>query len=197
MNFCSNCAAPVTLEIPEGDDRLRHVCRSCGMIHYQNPKMVVGCIPMWRDRLLLCRRSIEPRRGKWTLPAGYLENNETAAQGAARETLEEAGARVKDLTLYGVYNLPFVDQVYLIFRADMVDDDFEAGAESLDVRLFDPDQIPWDELAFTVIRETLDRWVADRRTGEYTFHVGDIQGARTHHPDPPPPPGASPAPPTE
>ncbi len=178
MKFCSDCGGPVQLEIPEGDDRLRHVCPSCGAIHYQNPKMVVGCIPEWRGRILLCRRAIEPCYGEWTLPAGYLENHETAAEGATRETLEEAGARVGDLAPYGMYSLPFVDQVYFMFRASLLDGDFSPGEESLDVRLYDPDHIPWDELAFTVMRETLGRWIRDRRTGEFPFHVVDIQDAR-------------------
>ncbi|MEW8208657.1 MAG: NUDIX hydrolase [Candidatus Thiodiazotropha taylori] len=133
MNFCSQCGAKVEVKVPDGDNRPRHVCDSCSTIHYQNPKIVVGCIPVWEDQILLCRRAIEPRYGLWTLPAGFMENGETSQQGAARETLEEATARVDVEGLYGLYNLPHINQVYLIFRSRLLDLEFAAGTESLEV----------------------------------------------------------------
>ncbi len=178
MNFCSHCGARVELRVPPEDDRPRYVCDHCGAIHYQNPKVVVGCIPEWEERILLCRRAIEPRRGLWTLPAGYLENGETAAHGAARETREEAMASVEELTPYALFNLAFVAQLYLMFRATLAEPAYGPGAESLEVDLFALGEIPWDALAFPVIRETLKRYVADRETGRYPFHMGDIQPER-------------------
>src|SRR5690606_22141459 len=146
----------------------------CQLIHYQNPKMVVGCIPEWEDRILLCRRAIEPHRGKWTLPAGFMENNETLPQGAARETLEEANARVEILDLYAAYSLPHISQVYLLFRAKLLDLDFSPGIESLEVKLFEERDIPWNEIAFQVIRTSLERFLLERRTGAPVFHTGKI-----------------------
>jgi ADP-ribose pyrophosphatase YjhB (NUDIX family) len=136
--------------------------------------MVVGCIPEWENRILLCRRAIEPRKGKWTLPAGFMENNETLAQGAARETLEEANARVEILDLYAAYSLPHISQVYLLFRAKLLDLDFSPGIESLEVSLFEERDIPWDEIAFQVIRIPLERFLAERRTSQPVFHTGQI-----------------------
>jgi ADP-ribose pyrophosphatase YjhB (NUDIX family) len=174
MNFCSHCGSSVELLIPAGDTLMRHVCAACGTVHYQNPKMVVGCIPEWEDKILLCKRAIEPRLGKWTLPAGFMENGETANFGAARETLEEANARVEIGALYTFYNLPGINQVYLLFRGRLLDLDFSAGTESLEVRLFAEHEIPWNELAFPTISETLKHYYADRRNGGFGFHLGDI-----------------------
>jgi ADP-ribose pyrophosphatase YjhB (NUDIX family) len=175
MNYCSHCGAKITTVIPPGDDRPRHVCAACGTIHYENPKMVVGCIPEWQDRVLLCRRAIQPRHGQWTLPAGYLENGERVAEGAKRELFEEACARSISLVPYALYDLTFVNQMYLFFRAPLAGAEFSAGKESLEVRLFDENQIPWDELAFQVVSETLKRYFEDRRTGTFTFHTGQIR----------------------
>ena len=136
MNYCTHCASPLVQRVSSGDDRTRHMCDVCGTIHYQNPKMVVGTIPRYRDRVLLCRRAIEPRYGFWTLPAGYLESGESLADGARRETLEEAGTSVDDLIPFAVYNITFVSQIYFMFLADMVSHEFSAGHESLDVQLF-------------------------------------------------------------
>ncbi len=175
MKFCSACGAPVERRIPAGDERERFVCPSCDTIHYQNPNIVTGCIPEWEDRILLCRRAIEPRRGLWTLPAGFMENGESTQQGAARETWEEARARVEVIELYSLFNLPHIDQVYLLFRARMLDTDFGPGPESLEVALFREDQIPWDELAFPVVAKTLKLYFADRHAGAYRLKLGDIE----------------------
>ena len=174
MNFCSDCGASITFRVPDGDTLPRHVCNTCGTIHYQNPKMVVGCIPEWGDKILLCKRAIEPRHGKWTLPAGFLENGETAGQCAFRETFDEANARVEVGAMYTFYNLPGINQIYVLFRGRLLDLDFSAGEESLEVRLFDEHEIPWDQLAFPTITETLKHYYADRRNGGFGFHIGDI-----------------------
>ncbi len=179
MNFCPDCAAPLTRRIPEGDDRLRNVCDACGKIHYENPKVVVGCIPEWKGRILMCRRAITPRMGKWTLPAGYLENGESVAVGAERETREETGATVKIVAAYTLFNLPFVNQIYLMFRARMLSADFSAGTESLEVALFPEARIPWKEIAFTVVEQTLRRFFADRAAGLFPFFMADIQPTDT------------------
>ena len=174
MNFCSQCGAPVTLRIPAGDSLPRYVCTACDAIHYQNPKIVAGCIPEWQGRVLLCRRAIEPRYGLWTLPAGFMENGETTPAAAAREALEEANAVVSDLMLYGLFNLPQINQVYLLFRGCLQQGRASAGAETLEVGLFTEAEIPWEELAFPVIRETLELYFDDRRNGVYPVRMGDI-----------------------
>ena len=178
MKYCSNCSALVELRVPEGDTLPRYVCPTCSVIHYQNPKMVVGCIPEWEDQILLCRRAIEPRHGLWTLPAGFMENAETLAQAAARETLEEANARVEMGALYAIYNLPHINQVYVLFRARLLDLNFKPGIESLDVKLFSEAEIPWDTMAFRVIREPLQRYFDERRQGQFGFHMGTIDAER-------------------
>lgn len=174
MNFCSNCGDTVKFRTPAGDDRPRYLCESCGTIHYENPKIVVGCIVERKGKILLCRRAIEPRSGKWTLPAGYLENGETVAQGARRETLEEAGARIEILAPYALFNICYVNQVYLMFRARMADANIKAGSESSEVRFFLERDIPWDQIAFTVIEETLRHYFKDKPTGLFPFHMSDI-----------------------
>lgn len=178
MKYCSNCASAVNLSIPEGDSLPRHVCENCGTIHYQNPKIVAGCIPMWEDRILMCKRAIDPRYGKWTLPAGFMENGETVAQAAARETIEEAQAEVVDLQLYGLFNIPHVNQVYIMFRGELETPSFAAGQESLEVCLLSEDEIPWDQLAFPVIHRTLHLFVEDRRRGTFGNHMFDIAPKR-------------------
>ena len=166
MNFCSDCGQPVALAIPADDNRLRHVCADCGTIHYQNPKLVIGTIPWWEPdrKVLLCKRAIEPRRGYWTLPAGFMENNETTEEAAQRETLEEAGARVELLGLYALLNVPHVHQVHLFYRARLLDLDFYAGIESLECRLFSENEIPWQDLAFPTVSHTIERFFADLST---------------------------------
>jgi len=175
MNFCSDCGARVSRRIPAGDSLPRWVCDACGTIHYQNPKIVVGCIPEWEDRILLCRRAIEPRHGFWTVPAGFMENGETTADGALRETLEEANARVEILGLYAIYNIPHIDQVYMLFRGRLLDLDFHAGEETLETRLVTESEVPWNLLAFATVRNTLHHYYADRRAGAYRFHMGTIE----------------------
>lgn len=174
MNFCAQCGASLRFEVPPSDNRPRHVCSSCATVHYQNPKIVAGCIPEWEDRLLLCRRAIEPRSGMWTLPAGFMELGETSSEAALRETLEEANARVDMLGLYTVMNLPHIDQVYMMFRGRLLDLEFSAGDESREVALFKPAEIPWAELAFPTIRHTLQFYVQDQRRGVFEMRCGDI-----------------------
>lgn len=175
MKFCSQCGAPVALRVPRGDTLERHVCEACHTIHYQNPRMVVGCVVESGSRILLCRRGIEPRQGLWTVPAGYLEIGETLEQGAARETLEEANARVEIGPLYAIYNIPHISQVYLLFRARLVDNRIHAGAETLEVALCDEAEIPWDQLAFATVRNTLQHYFSDRRRGAFPLHIGTIE----------------------
>lgn len=166
IHFCSQCGSPMAKRIPEDDDHLRDVCTRCGHVHYENPKVVVGTIPVFGDRILMCRRNIEPRKGKWTLPAGYLENGESVQDGAVRETLEETRARVRLLGPYRMFNILFVDQIYMMFRAELLSNDFGPTPESTEVRLFSQDQIPWDEIAFEVIVKTLEDFFRDRAGGE-------------------------------
>lgn len=175
MKYCSHCSATVELLIPEGDSLPRYVCTTCHVIHYQNPKVVVGCIPEWEDKILLCRRAIEPRLGWWTVPAGFMENNETLAQAAARETLEEATARVEIGDLYAIYSLPHISQVYVLFRAQLLDLDFKPGIESLEVKLMSEPEIPWEDMAFRVIHDPLRRYFNERRQGKLGFHMGVIE----------------------
>ena len=151
MNSCSSCGARTEIKIPEGDSLPRSVCTECHTIHYQNPRIIAGTLPIWQDQVLLCKRAIAPREGYWTLPAGFLENSETVAEGAARETQEEANAQVSDLQLYTVFSLPHISQVYMFFRADLEGPEYSSGPESLEVELFSEQDIPWDELAFPVI----------------------------------------------
>lgn len=164
MKFCSNCANPVSFIVPPGDNRQRFCCSACNSIHYQNPRAVVGTLPVLGERVLLCKRAIEPRYGYWTLPAGFMENGETTAEGASRETLEEAGARVELQGLYSLIDVPHVDQIHLFFRARLLNTDFDPGTESLEVKLFDESQIPWDNIAFRTVSQTL-RWFFEDRAG--------------------------------
>ena len=184
MKFCSECGSPdVAWRIPDGDTVPREVCRACGAIHYRNPKVVVGCLATWEDRVLLCRRAIEPRHGLWTLPAGFMENGETLAAGAARETIEEARARVDVGELYTVISLPQISQVYVMFRSRLLDLDFGPGPESLEVRLFHEDEIPWDRIAFRTIARTLRTFFLDRRDGAFPLHVSALERRARLEPD--------------
>ena len=184
VKFCSSCGSPsITSRIPEGDTLPRFVCDNCATIHYQNPKIVVGCLPEWEDRVLLCKRAIEPRYGLWTLPAGFLENGETLMNGALRETLEEAHARVALGELYTVVSLPQINQVYMMFRATLLDLDFGPGSESLDVKLFDESEVPWESLAFRTIARTLRNYFVDRRLRACTLHVSALERRSPLTPD--------------
>jgi ADP-ribose pyrophosphatase YjhB (NUDIX family) len=183
MKFCSECAHPVSLAVPPDDNRPRYVCEHCGVIHYQNPKMVIGSIPVWEHdgetRILLCKRAIEPRRGYWTLPAGFMENGETTMEAALRETLEEAGARVRMHELFSLLNVPHVHQVHMFYRATLLDLDYEAGIESLEVKLFSEAEIPWNDIAFSTVGHTLKYFFADllkvrNDGGAYGLHTQDI-----------------------
>ncbi len=178
MNFCSNCGARVVTRIPEGDTLPRFVCDACNTIHYENPKMIVGCVAEWQGKILLCRRAIEPRHGLWTVPAGFLENGETTAAGAQRETLEEANERVEIDALFALYNLPHINQVYMLFRGRLLDLDFGPGAETLETRLVAEDEVPWSDLAFVTVRNTLIHYFSDRRAGSFGFHMGTIEPMR-------------------
>ena len=174
MNFCPACGHRVELRVPAGDNRLRRCCTQCGMVHYDNPKMVLGTIPVWQDQVLLCRRAIEPRLGYWTLPAGFMENEETTVEGAARETLEEAGARIEMGALFSLLDVPHVHQVHLFYRARLLDLDFAPGPESLEVRLFGERDVPWHDLAFRTVAQTLRWYFEDRERGGFGMHVGAI-----------------------
>jgi ADP-ribose pyrophosphatase YjhB (NUDIX family) len=174
VKFCSNCAAPVARRVPPGDNVPRWVCDQCGVIHYQNPLLVVGAIPEHEGRLLLCRRAIEPRYGYWTLPAGFMENGETVAHAAERETLEEAGARIQLGAAFSMISVPYVNQVHVFYLATLRDLDFAPGEETLETRLFAPAEIPWNEVAFRTVGLTLKRWLSDHAAGGFRFHAEDI-----------------------
>ncbi|WP_426417152.1 NUDIX hydrolase [Aestuariirhabdus sp. LZHN29] len=169
MKFCSDCGAAVSLTIPQGDNRPRYVCSSCNVIHYQNPRIVAGCLPVYGDKVLLCKRAIEPRYGYWTLPAGFMENGESCEEGAARETEEEACAEVTNLRLYTMFSLPHIDQVHLFYLADMPNEHYAPGSESLLTQLLLEEEIPWDELAFPTIGRTLRYFFADRKEGHFAM----------------------------
>ncbi len=174
MNYCSQCGSPVSLRVPEGDSLPRHVCVRCNTIHYLNPKLVVGCIAEWDGKVLLCRRAIEPRYGLWTLPAGFMENGESTAQGAIRETLEEACARVQTDDLFSLVNVPYISQVHLFYRGRLLEPEFSSGVESLETALFSEADIPWHEIAFRSVALSLKAYFADRSTGSFAFHENDL-----------------------
>jgi ADP-ribose pyrophosphatase YjhB (NUDIX family) len=174
MKYCSNCGAPLTLRIPEGDQLPRHVCDTCGTIHYRNPKLVVGCVPEHERRILLCRRAIEPRRGYWTVPAGFMENGETLQEAAARETREEACAAVEIGSLLAVVHVLHAEQVHVFFRAALPEARYAAGSESLEVGLFEAASIPWEEIAFPSTEFALRRYLEDRAAGSAAHHFTSI-----------------------
>ncbi len=174
IKHCRQCGAPVTYTVPVDDSRERAVCPSCHTIHYENPLNVVGTLPVWGEQVLLCRRAIEPRHGFWTLPAGFMELGETVAEGALRETDEEAGARIELQGLFTLLSVARVGQVHLFYRARMLDTTLNIGSETLEARLFFEHEIPWDELAFRTVRETLQHFFACRKAGAYTLHCADI-----------------------
>ena len=184
MKFCSECgSARLAWRVPDGDTVPRAVCDACGTIHSRNPKIVVGCLATLDDEVLLCRRAIEPRLGLWTLPAGFMENGETLAAGAVRETLEEANARVDVGQLYTVISLPQISQVYMMFRSRLIDRDFGPGPESLEVRLFREDEVPWEKIAFRTIARTLRTFFLDRRDGAFPLRVSSLERRSRVTPD--------------
>jgi ADP-ribose pyrophosphatase YjhB (NUDIX family) len=174
IQHCPACGSAVAYRVPPDDNRERATCTACATIHYENPLNVVGTVPVWQDQVLLCRRNIEPRHGLWTLPAGFMELGETTAEGAARETDEEAGARIELQGLFSVLNVVRVGQVHLFYRARMLDTTLAPGPETIEARLFHEHEVPWDQLAFRTVRVTLERFFEDRRRGEFGLHCTDI-----------------------
>lgn len=174
MNYCSHCGERVVVEIPAGDNRPRHVCHACNSIHYSNPKIVTGCILTWGERILLCKRAIEPRLGYWTIPAGFMENQESTLDGALRESYEEANARAKNIALFGIYSITHISQVHIMYRGELVDGYAKPGTESLAVELVSAAQIPWQALAFPVVTEVLQRFLEDRAKQHFQVHHADI-----------------------
>ena len=178
IKFCRECGSPTAYRFPDdGDAKPRAVCTQCATVHYENPLNVVGTVPYWGEagsQVLLCKRNIEPRKGFWTLPAGFMELDETTSEGAARETVEEAGAKFEMQPLFTIVNVPQVGQVHLFYRARLTSPDFDAGTETMEARLFEEKDIPWEELAFKTVKTTLERYFTDRRSGTYGFHEIDI-----------------------
>ena len=174
IKHCRTCGAPTRYAVPEGDNRERATCSDCGAIHYENPTNIVGTVPVWEEKVLLCRRNIEPRYGLWTLPAGFMELGETSAEGALRETVEEAGANIELQELFTVMNVVRVGQIHLYYRARLRDTRFEPGPETIEAQLFDENDIPWEQLAFRTVKETLRCFFEDRRRGEFGVHCADI-----------------------
>lgn len=175
IKHCKNCGAAVVYRLPDdGDTKQRAICPTCSVVHYENPLNVVGTLPYWGEQVLLCRRNIEPRFGKWTLPAGFMELGETASEGAARETVEEAGAQFEMQALFSVLSVPRVGQVHLFYRAKLLSDQFDPGFETLEARLFSEQDIPWEEIAFRTVKVTLERYFAERRHGQFSVHQLDI-----------------------
>lgn len=178
MKFCSSCGNTVILQIPAGDDRERFVCSSCEIIHYSNPRVIVGCVPVYEGKVLLCKRAIEPRKHYWTLPAGFMENGETSVEGAARETWEEARARVSNIDLYRVFDVPYISQIYMFYRCDLNDGVHGVGPESLATDLYAEKDVPWDKIAFPVVTQTLKEFFSDAATGQFPVRVSAIEHGR-------------------
>ena len=175
IKHCKNCGNAVEYRLPDdGDTKQRAVCPACGTVHYENPLNVVGTVPYWGEQVLLCKRNIEPRWGKWTLPAGFMELNETVAEGAARETLEESGAVFEMEGLFSLVNVAQVGQVHFFYRARLLSAQFDPGHETLEARLFTEAEIPWEEIAFRTVKETLTRYFDDRRSGKFSIHTLDL-----------------------
>lgn len=177
IRFCKLCGTEVSFVVPPGDSLPRHVCNACGHIHYENPRLVVGCVATWGERILLCRRAIEPRLGYWTLPAGFMENGETTAQAAARETLEEAGANIAIEAPFSMVSIAHINQVHLFYRGRLTTPEYAAGEESLEVALLLPDETPWQDLAFRSVSLTLQRFLEDSTKGSFGFHEAALAPA--------------------
>ncbi len=183
IKHCKNCGTAVIYRQPDdGDTKQRAVCPACGTVHYENPLNVVGTVPIWHGadgqdtigKVLLCKRNIEPRKGLWTLPAGFMELDETTAAGAARETDEEAGAQIEMHGLFTLINVPRVGQVHFFYRATLLSDQFNPGFETMQAHLFSEADIPWDQIAFRTVRDTLERYFADAKKGAFAMHQFDI-----------------------
>ena len=174
QKYCSYCGSPTSHKIPEGDNKKRAICDECGTIFYENPKVVSGCILEWEDKILLCKRATEPRSGFWTLPAGFLENNETVAEGALRETLEEANAKSDGIKLFFMCDLRHISQIYMIYRGNLLDGKYSAGPESEEAQLFTESEIPWNDIAFTVIAKTLKLYFKDKKDKNFSIHFDTI-----------------------
>ena len=172
--YCSYCGSTVSIKIPDGDNKERAVCDKCGSIFYENPKIVSGCLLTYDNKILLCERATEPRAGYWTLPAGFLENNETIEGGAARETFEEARAKAVDLKPFLLCNLPHISQLYIIFYGELLNGEYSAGPESSDVKLFSQKEIPWNNLAFPVIEKTISLYYQDKKNDTIAIHFETI-----------------------
>lgn len=176
MKYCSQCGSAVHQKIPEGDNRQRYVCNQCETIHYQNPRIIAGCLPIYQDQVLLCKRAIEPGYGLWTLPAGFMENGETTREGAQRETLEEACAQVTLKTLYTLTSITPINQVQIFYLAELAEPDFAAGDETLEARLFFEHEIPWDQIAFRTVINALKLYFEDRKLGHFPLRHFDMHG---------------------
>ena len=178
FKHCRLCGASVVYRQPDdGDTKARAICTACQTVHYENPLNVVGTVPSWGEdgaHVLLCKRNIEPRWGKWTLPAGFMELDETSAEGAARETVEEAGAQFEMQEIFALMNVAKVGQVHLFYRAKLLSAEFDPGHETIEARLFSESEIPWEDIAFKTVNETLKLYFADRKAGKFSFHTLDI-----------------------
>ena len=175
IKFCSQCGSPTRFSIPEGDNRQRAICTVCNHIHYTNPRVIVGCVPTYDDKLLLCKRAIEPRINLWTLPAGFLENGETAADGAVRESWEEARITAEGVQLYRLYDVPYINQLYIFFLCQIREGKFEPGPESYETRLYENSEIPWDEIAFPVVKETIEEFFEDKKNNHFPVRMSEIE----------------------
>lgn len=175
MNFCSHCGfSQLRFTVPPGDNRARYVCQTCETVHYTNPKIVAGCLPVWEDKVLLAKRAIEPRRGYWNIPAGYLENKESAEAGALREVWEETQAKVTIEDVLAIYSIPRISQIYILFRGPMLTPDFGIGSESMEVKLFTEAEIPWRDIAFYSSKFALKHFFSDRKLGVHQTHIGKM-----------------------
>ena len=175
IKFCSQCGSPTRFSIPEGDNRQRAICTVCNHIHYTNPRVIVGCVPTYDGKLLLCKRAIEPRINLWTLPAGFLENGETAADGAARETWEEAGITAEKMHLYRLYDIPYINQLYIFFLCQIAEGKFEPGPESYETKLYNLFEIPWGEIAFPVVKQTIEEFFEDEKNNHFPVRMSEIE----------------------
>jgi ADP-ribose pyrophosphatase YjhB (NUDIX family) len=174
MKFCSNCAYPISFNLVEGEHIPRFHCTSCGVIHYVNPKIIVGCLPIWEDKVMLCKRGIEPQYGLWNIPGGFMENEETTEEGAVREMFEETKGAVNVIGLHTVFNVVPVNQVHLHFLVEMKDLNFSLTPESIDIQLFKEEDIPWQDIAFASTKFALRKYFEDRKNNTRNTHTGSL-----------------------